>query len=137
MISLFEGRDSQSAVKTRDAVERVDILLNRASRYLIAGQNNLAEEAVLSAQAILEQQEVISVFDHLRALIIVGRLYSARGNPVAALATHKKVSELIFDHVGDLDIDDPRTTALLRLHEYTLVEAREEVEIRTLERMAS
>jgi hypothetical protein len=47
------------------------------------------------------------------------------------------VSELIFDHVGDLDIDDPETAALLRLHEYTLVEAREEVEIQTRERVAS
>jgi hypothetical protein len=72
MISLFEGREGPSPVRTRDAVERVNILLNRASRYLVAGQNNLAEEATLSAQAILEQQEVVSVFDHLRALIIVG-----------------------------------------------------------------
>jgi hypothetical protein len=132
MISLSAERDGQSLVKTRDAAERVDILLKRASRFFGEGEYERAKEAVLSAQAVLEQQEVVSILDNLRVLIFVGRLYSACGNPVAALEIHKKVAEQMFDHTGDLDLDDPKTAALFRLHEYTLVDARLDAEEKVL-----
>lgn len=136
-MSFRDDQSRLSPVKTRDAAERVDILLNRATSFFSEGQYDRAEEALHAALAIMEQQEVVSILDHLRAFILVGRLYSALGNPIAALTTHKKVAEQIFDHAGSLDIDDPKTAALLKLHEYTLVEARQDVETQELERLAS
>jgi hypothetical protein len=136
MTPLFANRGGQSLVKTRDAAEHIAILLRRATTYLGEGRYALAKEAVCSALIILERQEVIFVFDHLRALIIAGRLHSARGDSIAALATHKIVAERIFEHTGILDVDDPETAALLALHEHTLVDARNTVEAEELERMA-